>query len=646
MTKRFSIFTIFQWIAVCVIFAQQPVDSVRLHDLPELQVNASAATISTSLVQTLSAAQLEKLNVLQASDAMKHLSGVQVKDYGGVGGLKTVSIRSLGANYTAVAVDGITVSDYQTGQIDLGRFSLENIESIRLNIGESDNIFQPARNQALGGTIHLVSRRFIPSENKSQTINAGIKTGSWQLFTPFVSYGQKIGKYFNILLFTEHLQSKGNYPYTIGEEERRRINSETEYWQLESRLTGNFGNGGQLDWKVSYYDSDRNLPCPVISINPYAGETMHDRNRFSQINYTQPVGEKFSLLVNAKINDSEMRYADRLYSQNWGHYAQNEYYGSLTFQYQPLENLFVSWANDGSYGLFRRRNEQGELNPSRVEWLSALSAKFENESLTLHLRLLNQQNRMKELNRPYQHLSPCIAGSVRLLRRLPIRLRMSYKNSFRLPTFADIYYPNLPNPGLKPENAHQFNIGGAYTGDFDHILSSLSFSADAYYNRVKNKIMAVPASSLALWSVQNCDEAKMKGVDLNAVLQFRIIGKYTAEIRGAYTFQDVRNGQQQPLRYTPRHIANGLVSFTTPWMDVNYNWIYCGNRYYNETPAPESLLPHYLEQGLALNRMIAFRQFQIRLSAECINLFNVQYDIVRSYPMPGRSFRFGVKFNY
>ncbi|MDR0546783.1 MAG: TonB-dependent receptor, partial [Dysgonamonadaceae bacterium] len=537
-------------------------------------------------------------------------------------------------------------SDYQTGQIDLGRFSLENIESIRLNIGESDNIFQPARNQALGGTIHLISRRFIPSENKSRMVCAGIKTGSWRLFTPFLSYGQRLGKHFNILLFAEHLQSKGNYPYKIGEEKRRRINSETEYWQIESRLTGNFGNGGQLDWKISYYDSDRNLPCPAISINSYAGETMRDRNRFSQVNYTQPVGHKISLLANVKINNSEMQYVDRLYSQTWGHYLQNEYYGSITFQYQPLESLSISWANDGSYGSFRRRNDQGELNPSRVEWLSALSGKFENETLTLHLRLLNQQNRMNELNRQYQHLSPYIAGAIRLFRRLPVSLRMSYKNSFRLPTFADIYYPNLPNPWLKPENAHQFNIGGSYADDFDNILSSFSFSVDTYYNKVENKIMAVPASSLALWSVRNCDEAKIKGVDLNVVLQFQIESKYTAEIRGAYTFQDVRNGRQQLLRYTPRHIANGLVSLSTPFVDVNYNWIYCSNRYYNETPSPESLLPHYLEQGLTLNRTITFRQFQFRLSAECINLFNEQYEIVRSYPMPGRAFRFGMKFNY
>ena len=45
-----------------------------------------------------------------------------MKDYGGLGGLKTISIRNLGAAHTAVSYDGIAVSNSQAGQIDIGRF--------------------------------------------------------------------------------------------------------------------------------------------------------------------------------------------------------------------------------------------------------------------------------------------------------------------------------------------------------------------------------------------------------------------------------------------------------------------------------------------------------------------------------------------
>lgn len=78
---------------------------------------------SASPLQVFNKDELKNLQALQVSDAVKHFAGVTVKDYGGIGGLKTVSIRSLGAQHTAVSYDGITVSDCQTGQVDIGRFS-------------------------------------------------------------------------------------------------------------------------------------------------------------------------------------------------------------------------------------------------------------------------------------------------------------------------------------------------------------------------------------------------------------------------------------------------------------------------------------------------------------------------------------------
>ena len=44
-----------------------------------------------SPVQILSGKELEKLNVYSVADALRYFSGVQIKDYGGIGGLKTVN---------------------------------------------------------------------------------------------------------------------------------------------------------------------------------------------------------------------------------------------------------------------------------------------------------------------------------------------------------------------------------------------------------------------------------------------------------------------------------------------------------------------------------------------------------------------------
>lgn len=56
--------------------------------------------------------------------------------------MKTVSIRGMGAQHTAVSYDGVTMSNVQSGQIDISRFSLDNVSMITLSIGQSDDTFQ------------------------------------------------------------------------------------------------------------------------------------------------------------------------------------------------------------------------------------------------------------------------------------------------------------------------------------------------------------------------------------------------------------------------------------------------------------------------------------------------------------------------
>lgn len=132
-----------QFLSIPLFAQQQKVDTTHTYSIPEITVSDIYQTRevrSTAPLQVFSKDALKNLHALQVSDAVKHFAGVTVKDYGGIGGLKTVSIRSLGAQHTAVGYDGITLTDCQTGQIDIGRFSLDNVDRLSLNNGQSDNI--------------------------------------------------------------------------------------------------------------------------------------------------------------------------------------------------------------------------------------------------------------------------------------------------------------------------------------------------------------------------------------------------------------------------------------------------------------------------------------------------------------------------
>ena len=83
----------------------QTIESDTTQTIEEVVVNGfriSGNVLASSPVQTLSHADMERLGIHDMGDALKRFAGVQVKDYGGVGGMKTVNIRGLGAGHTGV----------------------------------------------------------------------------------------------------------------------------------------------------------------------------------------------------------------------------------------------------------------------------------------------------------------------------------------------------------------------------------------------------------------------------------------------------------------------------------------------------------------------------------------------------------------
>ena len=133
-----------------LLSAQSKLDS--LHHLHEVVITAKINK-EVIPVQSLSGDKLEKLAVHSVADAIRYFSGVQIKDYGGIGGLKTVNIRSMGTNHVGVFYDGIELGNAQNGVIDLGRFSLDNMEAVTLYNGQKSAIFQPAKDFGSAGSI-------------------------------------------------------------------------------------------------------------------------------------------------------------------------------------------------------------------------------------------------------------------------------------------------------------------------------------------------------------------------------------------------------------------------------------------------------------------------------------------------------------
>ena len=101
----------------------QPKDTTRVHRLPDVVVDGQQRRIDNSApVRVIGSADYLRLGVTDVADALNRLAGVTLRDYGGAGGMKTVSVRGYGAQHTGVSYDGVMLSKIQSGEIDVSLY--------------------------------------------------------------------------------------------------------------------------------------------------------------------------------------------------------------------------------------------------------------------------------------------------------------------------------------------------------------------------------------------------------------------------------------------------------------------------------------------------------------------------------------------
>ena len=651
------------FLCVPVLHAQQ-IDTTVYHQLKGVEVVEKARPSTTreaTPLQVMDRSGIERLGIQDLSEAVKRFSGATVKDYGGIGGLKTVSVRSLGAQHTAVSYDGVTITDAQSGQVDISRFSLDNVEMISLSIGQSDDIFQTARMYASAGALSVKTRKPV-FDGKPMNLQAKAKGGSFGLFNPMLRYEQKISNRFSASLHADWLSAKGEYPFTLvnGDvvTEEKRKNSDIQALRLEGNLYGDLGKAGALTGKVYYYDSERGLPGSVILYSNSNRERLWNNNFFTQLQYSNKLTDNLSLQAHAKYNYSFSKYRDVSNKYSGGKQedlnTQEEYYGSVGVLYSPWKNFSTSLTTDLAHNMLDN-NFMNAPQPKRLTSLSVLSAQYKNSMFTATASLLGtyMTDKVKAGDKPAdrKRLSPAVSVSLRPFPDNAFRVRASYKDIFRVPTFTDLYYLRMGNTNLKPEETSQYNVGVTWSSSCGDWLRHFSISADGYYNTVKDKIVALP--TMYVWKMMNMGEVDIKGVDVNLSTQFRLPLRMSLLLASTYSFQyavdvtdpEAKNYKDQ-IPYTPRHSGTVSVTLENPWVNVSYILTAVGDRYALPQNIDRNRIDSYIEQSISINRDFRFRYFGLRLQGELLNLANVNYDVIQYYPMPGRSWRLSICLSY
>lgn len=583
--------------------------------------------------QTLRGDMLRSLSATSVADALKYFSGVQIKDYGGLGGLKTVNVRSLGSQHVGVYLDGIRITNAQNGQIDLGRYSLSNMESVSLYNANRNERLQSASEYASAATVYMQTKR--PTQT-TYTMEYGC--GSFGL--------NKLKGYFALknLLFVdaEYQHSDGDYAFRFRSEQEdtvgTRHNSDITFYRLEA---AGFYKG--LSTHVYYYNSERGLPGPVIrrlSDQWDSTDRQWDENFFIQSSYKHS-WEHFGLKTNLKYSYDYLHYlqdprtnAATMYCNN--HYTQQDLYGSVA----------VAW-NTRYVSLTASTDLRwSDLNADvykfayvyRLDSKSLLSAIASYRGFEANIALL------------YTHISDHTRGAASPLSRLtpmylaswhggPLTVRAFHKRIFRAPTLNDLYYTLVGNAQLRPEYTSQWDLGVDYK---DH---HLHLAVDLYTSRIEDKIVAIPMKCQFRWSMVNFGLVRSLGISTTAGYD-RTWGKLALSANANYTCQRDRDFSspsdpeyKNTIPYSPLHSASLIVSLGYDGWSACTSWLYTGDRFALISNNKEDMLGAWQTLDLKLSKTFTISHHSLQTTIECNNLTDSRHEVVKRYPMPGRNWK-------
>lgn len=647
------------------LLSAQNYDTIPAIELEEVLLKHDANLLikhrSPVSVQTISGEKLEKLNSLSVADAMRYFSGVQLKDYGGIGGIKTVNVRSMGSQHTGVFYDGIQLGNAQNGQVDLGKFSLSNMEKVSLYQGQGSEMNQSAKSYASASTIYLKTKVPKFENGKSYKATAGIRTGSFGLFNPSLNIDYKINEAIAVRLSTETMKAHGRYKFDysngVYDTTAVRNNADITSHRIEASVHGKNRNKNKWNVKYYHYESERGLPGAIVANRFKRPQRLWDQSDFIQADYNHQFGTKHTVKVRAKYAKDHSRYFDPEIVTTNGYldnkYDQQEYYLSLAWTYNIKSFWRLSFATD-----YQQNTMEANLYrfayPERNSVLNVLATEIHGDRFNFQVNLLRtgiyESVKYYESAEDFEEYSPTLLINFQPFSSPDFRLRGSYKSIFRMPTFNDLYYTFVGNTFLAPESSDQINLGFSWQQDLGK--TSFNITTDIYKVWITDKIVAVPGTNLFRWTMLNLGQVDTKGVETIITNSGHFGQNFNYSTTLTYTFQESRDvtpggnsfGQQIP--YIPRHSGSLGLMGNYKKLEFSYSFIYTGERYSQKANIPSNYLQPWYTHDISAHYVLEFLNNPLKIGLEINNVLDQQYAVIKNFPMPGRSFRLNLNYHF
>lgn len=623
--------------------SRAPVLSTVIVRAESIVSRAAAAAQPTSIV---SRETIEAAHSRDAADVVALVPGAFIRRYGGLGGLRTLSLRGTSAQQTVVLLDGLRYQSAAAGAVDLG--SIPSSVLRRVEVVRGGDAARYGAN-ALGGAVNLVTD---PVGGVGTTAIARLDAGSFGERGATLAASASAGAHaLNGSLTITRFDGDYPFPYReYGEQSIvRRENADLASTFARAAWSYNVDDELRVGASGIGFDTERGVPGAIVQGHrEQLRARLAERELFTTLRASLSRRDlQGTVALSGRVNRLDYRDPDASLNGPSGidnRYDRIESALLLRASHAVGSDGLVEASAELSYARLRGNNLDPSVGASveRLQWGVQTAASWSLDSLVPRSDLsLDAALRLDGFSDVPSSVSPSLGIVVRPGRGA-LRLRAHGSLNYRVPTFTEQYYLNYGNTDLRPERSASADLGATC-----ELFGTMLAEAGVFVIDTRDQIISVPRSPV-VWSAMNVARTLSRGVEmsLSGTALDGLIALNLSYTRMRAEERTAGETEGRLLVYSPEELSSVLLEVRLGAFAAGLIAQHTSHRHTLPSNAPEAVLPRYAVLGAHVRAHASIGALRLEARAEISNALDEAYEVVRNYPMPGRGFRVGVEVGY
>lgn len=598
------------FIGVKEIFAED-VSLERIVVTPS-RIEEEGSDISRN-VDVVTAQDIERACANDLSEVLDGLTSVNISNYGALGATKNLRMRGSSAAQVLVLIDGRPINNPRDGAVELSDIPLENVERLEVMHGPASSMYGAG---AMAGTVNIITKK-LPKEKQKTKITSSF--GTHRTYIEKLSHGARVGK-LGYIVTGEYKSSEGF-----------RVNSEFNAKDANAKFEYEFSDNNKLSLNSGFYKS--RLGAPGTLSSPDSDDKQAALKNFIDLGWNFKFNEETGISAKAYQNHDRLEFIENTAGSIFDTAMKKDIHTTIArgIDLSLNKQIFDNYTIVCGFNYVTNLNDS--TNSAKHKY-TVRAAYLENKIDLTDKLGVNVSTRIDDYSNFGTELSPGISALYKVSEGFKFHALLS--RSFRAPTFNDLYWPDegwaVGNPNVKPEKGITAEIG------IESKLNKYLLTGLTYYRNDFNDLINW-AESAGVWTPTNVGSSIMDGIEfVNSI--------YLTDVLSAglnYTYlRAVDDKTNKYLIYQPKY----KVDFSLKYNNLDGLFIelksqFTDKRYHDA--ANTIKVKRFCVFGLDISKKI---REGCSGFISINNLFNLKYQVIRDYPLPGFDITTGVKLEF